>query len=410
MTERATFTPTAGDAANGGYTVLLAVDSFKGSASSRQVEELLEQGVRRVCPDASVVKYPIADGGEGTVEAVATARNGEIREATVSGPLGAPVTASYALFDGGRSAVLEMAQSSGITLIEQNGENALRACTEGVGQMLLAALEDGAERIIIGLGGSATSDGGAGMARALGARILDANGEEVPRGLEGLCEAASIDCSGLDPRLEDVEIVALTDVTNPLTGDDGAIRVYGRQKGIDVNRMAEYDGWMHDYARLVAEATGRDPEHVPGAGAAGGLGAALVSFCGAEIVSGIDAVLDIIGLDGVMGGVDLVITGEGRMDSQSANGKAPVGVARLAKRHGKPVAAVVGSRADDLGGVYDMGVDLVVPTVTGPATLDECIARVGVSVPIAGESVMRAFLLGRGATPAHAASRPHAAA
>lgn len=376
--------------------VLLASDSFKGSASSLEVETLLEEGVRRVMPDCDVVKYPIADGGEGTVDAVIAGRGGEIREVSVSGPLGDPVTARYGLFDSGRSAIIEMAESSGITLIEQNMPNALGACTEGVGQLMLDALDAGAERLVIGLGGSATSDGGAGMARALGARLLDADGAPVPCGLAGLRRLKTIDVSGMDPRLAHVEIVALTDVTNPLTGPDGAVRVYGRQKGIDEARMPELDGWMHDYARLLADATGRDAERVPGAGAAGGLGAALVAFCSARIVSGIDAVLDIIGLDDVLDGVDLVITGEGRMDSQSANGKAPIGVARLAKRHGKPVVAVVGSRADDLGRVYEMGVDLVVPAVTAPATLGECIARTRLSIPIAGESAMRAFLLGAG--------------
>ena len=376
--------------------VLLASDSFKGSASSMEVENLLEEGVRRVMPDCEVVKYPIADGGEGTVDAVIAGRGGEFREARVSGPLGDPVTARYGLFDGRRSAIIEMAAASGITLIEQNAANALGAGTEGVGQLMLDALDAGAERLVIGLGGSATSDGGAGMARALGARLLDADGEPVPCGLAGLRRLHAIDVSGMDPRLAHVEIIALTDVTNPLTGPDGAIHVYGAQKGIDETRMAELDGWMRGYARLLAEATGRDPEQVPGAGAGGGFGAALISFCGARIVSGIDAVLDLIGLDRVMDRVDLVITGEGRMDSQSANGKAPVGVARLAKRHGKPVVAVVGSRADDLEGVYAMGVDLVVPAVTAPAALDECIARTRVAIPIAGESAMRAFLLGAG--------------
>lgn len=382
------------------HTVLLAADSFKGSASSRRVEDLLEEGVRRVEPDAVVVKYPIADGGEGTVDAVTDARGGDIREVEVAGPLGDPVRARYGLFDdpmahavGGRSAILEMAESSGITLIDQTGANALSASTEGVGQMMLDAIDTGAGRIIIGLGGSATSDGGTGMARALGVRLLDADGRDVPRGLAGLERLARIDCSGMDARLRGVHIVALTDVCNPLTGPQGAVRVYGAQKGVDEARMPELDGWMHRYARLLAEATGRDSEAIPGAGAAGGLGAALVSFCGATVVSGIDAVLDLIGLDEAMDAADLVVTGEGRMDSQSANGKAPVGVARLAKRHGKPVVAVVGSRADDLGGVYDEGIDLVIPAVTAPATLAECIARVPHSLPLAGESAMRAFLL-----------------
>ena len=384
------------------HTVLLAADSFKGSASSSRVEDLLEEGVRRVEPDAVVIKYPIADGGEGTVDAVIGARGGDIREIEVAGPLGEPVMARYGLFDDptaapgadGRSAIIEMAASSGITLIEQSESHALAASTEGVGQMMLDAVDAGARRIFIGLGGSATSDGGTGMARALGVRFLDADGEDVPHGLAGLEHLARIDRSGMDERLRGVDIVALTDVCNPLTGARGAVHVYGAQKGIPEERMPGLDEWMRRYARLLAEATGRDSETTPGAGAAGGLGAALVSFCGATVVSGIDAVLDLIGLDDAMDAADLVITGEGRMDSQSANGKAPVGVARLAKRHGKPVIAVVGSRADDLGGVYDAGIDLVIPAVTAPATLAACIARVADSLPLAGESAMRAFLLG----------------
>ena len=375
-------------------SVLIASDSFKGSVSSMGVADLLEQGIRRVAPDCAVRKFAIADGGEGTVEAIVSATQGQIREVEVSGPLGDTVTAHYG-FIGEDTAVLEMAEASGITLIEQNSDNARRASTWGVGQVILDAVDHGARRIFIGLGGSATSDGGAGMAKALGVRFLNAEGEEIPCGLVGLSELASIDTSGMTDRLKDIEVIALTDVTNPLTGPDGAVYVFGPQKGIPADDVARLDGWMARYAEILNATVGRAVDAVPGSGAAGGLGAALVAFCGARIQRGIETLLDIIGLEEAMEGVDLVITGEGRMDSQSAYGKAPVGVAKRAKLHGIPVVAVVGGRADDLGDVYDAGIDLVLSIATGPITLAESIARADVLVPIAGENAIRALLLGR---------------
>lgn len=375
--------------------VLIASDSFKGSASSRRVNELIAKGVRRACPDASVIAYPIADGGEGTVDALVSACDGEVRSVVVDGPLGESVTARYGLIDGGEAAVIEMAEASGITLIEQSATNALLASTYGVGQVIRAALDAGIRRMYLGLGGSATSDGGTGMAKALGARFLDEDGRDVPCGLVGLEGLRSIDASRLDARLKDTEFVALTDVTNPLCGPDGAICVYGPQKGITEDDLDIVDGWMSSYGRLLERDVGSDAASVAGSGAAGGLGAGLVAFCGAHVVSGIDFVLGKIGLGDAMLGCDLVITGEGRMDAQSASGKAPVGVARLAKRHGIPVVAVVGSRADDLDDVYREGIDLIIPALTAPMTLEECIARVDTGIPIAGESAVRALLMGR---------------
>lgn len=376
-------------------SVVIASDTFKGSASSRQVDDLLAVGIHRVVPNANTITFPIADGGEGTMDALVSACGGEVRSVAVSGPLVGAVNAHYALIDGGDEAVIEMAEASGITFIDQSPENALHASTFGVGQVVLAAIADGARKVYVGLGGSATSDGGAGLAKALGARFLDESGKGIPCGAIGLGSLASIDASGLDPRLANVEFVALTDVRNPLCGADGAVYVYGPQKGLASKDLARVDGWMRHYSEVLLRDVGSDVAALPGAGAAGGLGAGLVSFCGASIVSGIDFVLQKIELEKAMTGADLVVTGEGRMDSQSANGKAPVGVARLAKRHGIPVVAVVGSRADDLGSVYSQGIDLVIPTVTGPMTLQECIDRVDVSVPIAGESCIRAYLLGK---------------
>lgn len=374
-------------------SVLIASDSFKGSVSSLGIADLLEEGIHRVVPGCEVRKFAIADGGEGTVEAVMSALGGQQMCVEVRDPLGDDVTAHYGMI-GDDTAVIEMAEASGITLIEQNSENAGRASTWGVGQVMLDAVEHGAKRIYIGLGGSATSDGGAGMAKALGVRFLNSAGEDIPCGLIGLEELDSIDCSQMTHALDDVEIIAITDVTNPLTGPDGAVYVYGPQKGIPVDAIARMDGMMVRYAQILKDTVGRDVDAVPGSGAAGGLGAALVAFCNAQIARGIDTVLDLIGLEEAMADVDLVITGEGRMDAQSAFGKAPVGVARRAKHHGIPVVAVVGGRAEDLGGVYDEGIDLVLSVAIGPITLAESIERASTLVPIAGENAVRALLMG----------------
>jgi glycerate kinase len=373
---------------------MLASDSYKGSASSKEVEDYLETGIRRVLPNARIVKYPIADGGEGTIDALVSACNGVKREIEVSGPLGDPVKASYGILEGG-TVIVEMAQASGITLVEQSSDNVLHCSTFGVGQIIEDALDHGAKKIMVGLGGSATSDGGVGMAKALGVKFLDTTGQPTECGLIGLRDLKSIDCSGIDKRIYDTEIVALTDVSNPLTGENGAVYVYGPQKGIALDELAMLDGWMKSYAFLLRNTVDSDVGNIAGAGAAGGLGVALVAFCGAKITPGIDAVLDAINLEDCMGEMDLVITGEGRMDGQSVNGKAPIGVARRAQRHGVPVVAIVGSRADDIDLVYDEGIGLVLSTINQAGSLKECFSRVGVDIPNAGETAIRAFLLGR---------------
>ena len=376
------------------YRVLIATDSFKGSASSAHAGELIASGVRRACGDAQTRVVPIADGGEGTVDALVGGLGGTKRRVNVQGPLGKTVTATYGLLPGG-AAVIETAAAAGITLSSCSEQDALRASTYGVGQLVSDALDQGVRRIYIGLGGSATSDGGAGLACALGARLLDATGDPVEPGLAGLRDAVRIDMAGFDRRAQMTEIILLTDVTNPLCGLDGAIRIYGEQKGVPTARLGELDTWMVCYAGVVDHATHTDVSRLPGAGAAGGLGFGLAAFCGARIERGIEAVLDAVRFDEMLRGVDLVITGEGRMDAQTAQGKAPVGVARRAHSKGIPVVAVVGSRADDLGGVYGQGIGLVIPAVTAPCTLAEAFARTERSLPLAGETAMRAFLLGR---------------
>lgn len=370
--------------------IVLASDSFKGSATSREVESYLEEGLRRVLPDVPVVCVPIADGGEGTLDALAGPGRAVRVSCTVEGPAGGEVQAAFGMCSDG-SAVIEMAEAAGLAL--NAGHAGEDASTFGVGQLIEAALDAGAQRILVGLGGSATSDGGKGMAEALGVRFLDGAGEEVEPGLAGLEALREIDCTGIDPRLKDTEVLGLTDVTNPLAGPSGAIAVFGPQKGLAAGRLDAYGSWMARYGLLVEEATGTKVADVPGAGAAGGLGAGLLAFAGARLVSGIDCVLDEAGFDDLLGCAALVITGEGRMDGQSIRGKAPVGVARRAKRQGVPVIAVVGSRADDIEAVYAEGIDLVLTTLGSVHTLAECMERVSIDIPLAGESAGRIFQL-----------------
>lgn len=395
--------------------VLLAIDSFKGSVSSAQAEAAVAEGVRRVWPDAQVSALPLADGGEGTLDAVATC-GGELSTCEAAGPLGDRVSARM-LVDGEReSAVIEMAEAAGIGYSPCTESAALAASTYGVGELMLRAVRGGAKTIYIGLGGSATNDGGAGMLQALGAHVVDKRGCNIAPGLAGLEHVASIDLAPALRALNGARVVVLSDVENPLVGRRGALAVFGGQKGLptdDDKVLRRYDSWMVGYGRLLdaaitgARAQGllRVPESartfgsvlgVPGAGAAGGLGAALLAL-GAELRSGVETVLDLIEFDEHVRDVDLVITGEGNMDEQSAAGKAPVGVARRAKRYGKPVVAVVGGRADNLDAVYGQGVDLVLPVCRKPMGLELALdpQEATTNLICAGEAAAQAYDLGR---------------
>lgn len=374
--------------------VLVATDSFKGSATSLDAGNLIAEGVRRACPQADVRVVPIADGGEGTVDALLAAKGGELRTLQVSGPLGGSIEVSYGILADG-SAVIEAASAVGIGLSSLNEYDAVHASSFGLGEMILDALDHGSGRIFVGLGGSGTSDGGAGLAQALGARLLSLEGRDIEAGLVGLRDVVRVDLSQLDFRLKVTDMVLLTDVTNPLYGLDGAIHVYGPQKGLPTDALATFDSWMVRYAHAMAQALGTDKARIHGAGAAGGLGFCLAALCGAQPTRGIEAVLDAIDFDRRLRNIDLVITGEGRMDAQTASGKAPVGVARRARARSIPVVAVVGSRADDVGAVWGQGIDLVIPAITAPMTLDEACARTAVALPLAGETAMRAYLLSR---------------
>ena len=394
---------------------LLAIDSFKGSVSSSQAESAVAEGVCRVWPDAQVSALPLADGGEGTLDAIA-ACGGVLSTCEVAGPLGDRVSARMLVDDEHESAVIEMAEAAGIGYSPCTESAALAASTYGVGELMLRAVRAGAKTIYIGLGGSATNDGGAGMLQALGANLVDEFGCNIAPGLAGLEHVVSIDLAPALRVLNGARVVVLSDVENPLVGRRGALAVFGGQKGLptdDVEALGRYDSWMVGYGRLLdAAITGvraqgllRAPEGVrtfgsvlgvPGAGAAGGLGAALLAL-GAELRSGVETVLDLIGFDERVRDIDLVITGEGNMDEQSAAGKAPVGVARRAKRYGKPVVAVVGGRADSLDAVYGQGVDLVLPVCRKPMSLEEALGmqEAVANLACAGEGAARAYDLGR---------------
>lgn len=395
--------------------VLLAIDSFKGSVSSAQAEAAVAEGVRRVWPDAEVCILPLADGGEGTLGAIA-ACGGELSTCEVAGPLGDRASARMLVDGEHKSAVIEMAEAAGIGCSPCTESAALAATTYGVGELMLRTVRAGAKTIYIGLGGSATNDGGAGMLQALGARVVDDQGCNIAPGLAGLEHVVSIDLAPALRALNGAHIVVLSDVENPLVGRRGALAVFGGQKGLptgDAEALGKYDGWMVGYGRLldaaIVEARERGllrvPEGartfgsvlgVPGAGAAGGLGAALLAL-GAELRSGVETVLDLIGFDERVRDVDLVISGEGNMDEQSAAGKAPVGVARRAKRYGKSVAAVVGGRADNLDVVYEQGIDLVLPVCRKPMSLEEALGmqEAVANLVCAGEGAARAYDLGR---------------
>ena len=395
--------------------VLLAIDSFKGSVSSAQAETAVVEGVRRVWPDVEVRALPLADGGEGTLDAVA-ACGGEVVTCEVAGPLGNRVPARMLMDAERASAVIEMAEAAGIGYSPCTESAALAATTYGVGELMLRAVHAGAKTLYIGLGGSATNDGGAGMLQALGARVVDDRGCDIAPGLADLERVAGIDLVPALHALDGARIVVLSDVENPLVGRRGALAVFGGQKGLptdDAQALSRYDSWMVGYGRLLdtaiveARAQGllRVPEGartfgsvlgVPGAGAAGGLGAALLAL-GAELRSGVETVLDLVGFDERVRDVDLVITGEGNMDEQSAAGKAPVGVARSAKRYGKPVAAVVGGRADNLDAVYEQGIDLVLPICRKPMPLNQALnpQEATTNLVCAGEAAAQAYDLAR---------------
>ncbi|GAC1514394.1 MAG: glycerate kinase [Chloroflexota bacterium] len=370
--------------------IVIAPQAFKGSTDAVNVAEAIARGVRQVYPGATLEVLPVADGGEGTVRALVQASRGRTITTRVLGPLQHPVNATWGLLGGSDVAVIEMAAASGLPLIRRDQRNPRLTTTFGTGELIRHALDHNVRKIIIGLGGSATNDGGAGMAVALGVKFRDPRGHDLPLGGGSLANLASIDASGLDERLRHVEVEVACDVNNPLFGPTGASHVYGPQKGADATMVRELDAALEKYATILVRDVGKDVAHVPGAGAAGGLGAGLLAFLDARLCSGVDIVFRAVDLDAKLDGADLVITGEGRMDRQDIYGKAPIAVAQHAHRRGIPTVAIVGSTGRDYHVVFDYGVDAVIGTVNRPMALDRAIAESGRLIT---EAAMRACRL-----------------
>ncbi len=375
--------------------IIVAPDSFKGSVSALGVAEAMERGIHAVFPEAQVLKVPIADGGEGTVEALVAATGGKLMHSDVQGPLGASVRAHWGISGDGATAFLEMASASGLPLISKEQRDPCVTSTYGTGQLMKTALDAGLRKIVIGIGGSATNDGGTGMARALGVRFLDAQGADLPEGGAALARLASIDLTGLDPRLAGIHLLVACDVDNPLCGPRGASAVYGPQKGATPEMVTELDAALGVFASVAAAATGRDMALQPGAGAAGGLGAGLLFFTPASLRPGVAIVLETTGFDALVQGADLVITGEGRTDFQTAMGKAPVGVAAVAKRHGVPVLCLSGGLGVGADEVLAQGIDALASIVPHPMPLDDCMAQGEALLEAAATRVCRLLQVGR---------------
>ena len=374
--------------------VVIAPQSFKGSLSAHEVARAMDRGVRRVVADIETTILPMADGGEGTVEALVEATHGRFLTTEVTGPLGERVKARWGILGDGVSAVVEMAAASGLTLVPKGKLNPMAATTYGTGELIKAALDAGCRRLIIGIGGSATNDGGAGMVQALGVRLLDGKGKELPWGGAALAGLRQIDISGIDRRLAECEVTVASDVTNKLCGEEGASMVYGRQKGATEEMCRQLDEALCNYAGVIKRDLGINVMDLPGGGAAGGLGAGLAAFLGVRLAPGVEIISEVVGLEDYLKGADIVFTGEGRIDPQTSFGKTVAGVARKAKEHGIPVIAIVGEIAGDYEKIYQQGIDAVLSTAPGPISLRKSMTSAEHLVADAAERAMRLVLIG----------------
>jgi len=375
--------------------IVVAPASFKGSLSAQQAAQAMARGILTAFPKADVLQVPLADGGEGTVEILVAATGGSHQRTEVRGPLGDPVLAPWGVSGDGTTAFLEMAAASGLLLVPAERRDPRLSSTFGAGQLIRAALDLGLRRLVIGLGGSATLDGGAGMARALGVRFLDRKGRELPEGGAALADLARVDLSGLDPRLAECTIRAAYDVDTPLWGPRGASIVFGPQKGATPKVVKELEQAMVVFARVAQAATGRDVAQRPGSGAAGGLGAGLGFFTAATLESGAALVLEALGFEPLLRGADLVFTGEGRTDGQTALGKAPLAAAQVAKRQGQPVVCLSGSLGDGAGILLEKGVDIFATAMCGTMTLEKALAEAATLLEAAAARVCRLEMIGR---------------
>ena len=351
--------------------VVIAIDSLKGSLSSMEAGMAIKDGILAAKPDAEEIVKPLADGGEGTTDALIEGMNGERIDLTVTGPMHTPVDAYYGYLKDTNTAVMEMASAAGITLVPDSEKNPLLATSYGVGEMINDAIQRGCRNFIIGIGGSVTNDGGIGMLKALGVRFLDENGKDAGEGGQALAKVARIDVSGMNPLLKECHIQVACDVNNPLCGENGFTYVYGPQKGVTEDMKKTLDEAMAHFARVTSETLENDYMNTPGAGAAGGLGYAFLAYTGAALTPGIELILDAVGLEEELSGADVVVTGEGRLDFQTAMGKAPVGVARLAKKYNAKVIAFAGSVTKEATACNKEGIDAFFPILRGVCTLAE---------------------------------------
>ncbi|WP_210081669.1 glycerate kinase [Pantoea endophytica] len=376
--------------------IVIAPDSYKESLSALEVASAIEAGFREIFPEAEYVKIPVADGGEGTVEAMVAATQGNIVRLAVTGPLGKPVEAFYGLSGDERTAFIEMAAASGLELVPAAQRDPLITTSFGTGELIKDALDRGVDHFIIGIGGSATNDGGSGMMQALGAQLLDEHGKQIAYGGGALPQLARIDIEQLDTRIKQCRFEVACDVSNPLTGDKGASAIFGPQKGATPELVQQLDKALEHYATLIHRDLDIDVLHIDGGGAAGGMGAALHAFCQAELRSGIEIVTEALGLAEQVKDADLVITGEGRIDSQSINGKVPIGVAKVAKQFNKPVIGIAGSLTADVGVVHQHGLDAVFSVLFSICSLDDALANAAQNVRLTARNVAAVIKLGKG--------------
>ena len=373
--------------------LIIAPDSFKGTLSSQEVIEIIATAAAQHFPHGKITKIPIADGGEGTVDSLLLATKGEERQCQVLDPLGRPIQAKYGIIRG-EAAVFEMAQASGLPLLKPEERNPLFTSTYGTGQMLKAALDEGIRHLIIGIGGSATNDGGMGAAMALGVRFFDDQDNEVGKGGQDLARVARFDLTNLDPRIAQCEITVICDVNNPLTGPKGATYIFGPQKGAKGEILEQLEAGMESYRQVLLKQLGQDMNQLPGAGAAGGLGAALVAFLGGRLSPGTETVLDLVNFDDLLQTADLVITGEGRIDGQTAFGKVPVGVAARCQANNVPVIAIAGTMSDDANALYNHGIDAIVTCISREMSLEEAMEGAPVLLAEAADRIFRLVKIG----------------
>lgn len=376
--------------------VVIAPDSFKDSLGAPGVADAIAAGVRSVWPDADIVCCPMADGGEGTVESVLAAAGGEWRQSHVEGPRGEPVSAAWGWIAAERTAIIEMATASGLMLLSREQRDATVTSSIGTGELIRAALDAGAQRIVLGIGGSATNDGGTGLLSALGVRFLDKNDQDLPPGGSALAKLASIDCSAVDARLKNVRLEVAADVDNPLCGPRGASQVFGPQKGASPEQVHALDAALAHYADVAAAALGHDVRDFAGCGAAGGIGFAMKAFFDARFRPGVDVVAELTHLDQAIQGADLVITGEGRMDEQTLSGKTPMGVAKAAAKRRVPVLAIAGSLGSGYEKLYEHGLVAAFSLVPGPMQLADACEQCSSLLQATARDICRVWAAGAG--------------